>query len=268
MRIPTFVINLDRDRERYEAISAQLWAVSHIEPIRVSAFAGRTLSHTAAHILTGNSWSHEHKGTLGCFLSHVGVWETVSRYSDVPFALVTEDNANFIRIDMLKDLNLPHDCDVAFCNWRTAYPVDGQSDDVPYIRGIDGVLPYVAMHGQAIGTDGYLITPNGARKLVQFVAKDGLFTHVDMRMFAYAIDVTESSNDGTVEPERTVNALRKVYHSSHRINAYSVYPAITERRLGIESTRVKEDQGGSQSLITCLRGHDTHWHISKTKIGK
>ena len=188
MTTPVFIINLDRDEQRLHDTISQLNNFPFLEVLRFPAFQGRTLPNRACHILTGNSWSHEHKGTLGCFLSHLAVWEVIANDTAYDYALVVEDNARFSNCEVLDGLELPEACDLVFCNSRTAYPDEHGSHGVPRFRPLDPVPAYIETHGRAVGTDGYLLTTSGARKLLEFVTKDRLFSHVDLRMAAYGLD--------------------------------------------------------------------------------
>jgi len=248
MKIPVLIVNLDRDEERFVRTVTQLQRYPILSPLRLSAFPGRILPDHVCHILTGNAWSHEHKGTLGCFISHVSAWETVARDEAANFTLVVEDNAEFSNCELLANLVLPPNCDLAFCNSRTAYPGQGRDPHSVLFRSVDRVPAFVESHGHAVGTDGYILTPRGARKLIEFVTADRLFSHVDLRMLAYGINpLTYPSPDEFSKAAKTIFEFRRTFDKKHYINAYSMVPYLTHRPLQLPSTRVVEDLSGKQS---------------------
>lgn len=254
MQVPLFIINLDRDGDRYLNTVRQLQKYDFISPIRISAFPGRIIPDHICHLLTRNQWSHEHKGTLGCFLSHFSAWESVAKFSDNEFVFVAEDNAQWLRCDILDGLRLPPESDLIFCNARTAYPTASECSAEVAFRPVEKIVPFIETHGRAVGTDGYIITGSGARKLIQFVYQDGLFSHVDLRMLAYALHPTSyPSADAFNKASKTVVQFRQQYPATHQLNAYSMAPPITDRWMSLTSTRSIEDSEGKKSLMKTER---------------
>jgi GR25 family glycosyltransferase involved in LPS biosynthesis len=81
-KIPVFIINLEADRDRREAMLAQFVMLPEFEPRVVSGIYGHTLSTNVCTALTQHGPWAEYKGTIGCFLSHVRAWEEVARLSE------------------------------------------------------------------------------------------------------------------------------------------------------------------------------------------
>jgi GR25 family glycosyltransferase involved in LPS biosynthesis len=107
------------------------------------------------------------------------------------------------------------------------------------------VLAYVEDHRKAVGTDGYLLTKTGAQKLLRFIARDGLFSHVDLRMLAYCLppEVTESDS-AYVGAGKSILRFRRITKPAHRLTGYSMTPSITKRTTQNASTRIIEDEAG------------------------
>jgi GR25 family glycosyltransferase involved in LPS biosynthesis len=174
--IPVYVINLDSDIDRMTVLLNQTCDMPRLSIRRVQAFRGRDMPDLLCHILTRNIWSHENKGALGCFISHTVAWQEIANQSE-PFGIVAEDDAFFENYEMLATLTLPRDADFVFCNQRTAYP-EANADVA--LRPVEPVLAYVLEHNMSVGTDGYILTQQGAKKLLEFVQCDLLFSHIDL----------------------------------------------------------------------------------------
>jgi GR25 family glycosyltransferase involved in LPS biosynthesis len=249
MTLPVYVLNLDRDTDRLAAMSRQIARHDFLAGIRVPAFAGRQLPDHACHILTGNPWSHHYKGTLGCFISHMMAWQKIAAHKQA-FALVAEDSAVFSHIDLLRHIAIPADAELVFCNRRTAYPDDEPAEPETALyqmrfRPVDPVPAFIETHGRAVGTEGYVLTPAGAAKLLRFVAADRLFSHVDLRLLAYCLEPNDPPIPASFQGAgRTVLQFRREFRHQHHVRAYSMWPPVTDRPFDLSSTRAHEDQAG------------------------
>src|SRR5258708_35985983 len=83
MKVPAFIVTLPESSERYESILRELAHYDFIEIIPIEGVRGGLLSDVACRLLTRNKWSVNHKGTLGCFLSHTRVWQLPVRLTTV-----------------------------------------------------------------------------------------------------------------------------------------------------------------------------------------
>lgn len=94
----TYVINLDRSKDRLVAIAAQLENIG-LSFIRISAVDGKQANFEELACIDEQSYQSKHgkpslPGELGCYLSHVKAIRTFLS-SDAPFALILEDDAIF-----------------------------------------------------------------------------------------------------------------------------------------------------------------------------
>ena len=242
--IPTYVISLPEDRDRYEAVERELTKSEFICVISVEAVRGSLLSDPAARLLTRNKWSVNHKGTLGCFLSHTRAWEMV-RDQEAPFSLILEGDVQLRPVDCLESLILPEDCDIVFCSDRTS---DHAYVGLPSLRPFLRSLHFVAANRTSIGSYGYLLTRSGAAKLLRYVEIDSFFSHVDLRMAAYCIR-REDADELDVEWMITggVAALRRSYLAEHHLNGYSMSPPIAFHP-HVDSRRDIEDRAGQREI--------------------
>lgn len=168
---PVYVINLDRRRDRWLGVAQMLRSRGFTDVTRVPAVDGRQLTPAfleryvapeALQALASPRINHEDLGStgaVGCYLSHVDVWRRVAR-SHTP-ALVVEDDAT-VTPALLAFAIVQHtshmlaNVDVALLGYLTLRS---------HVQNADGVVPYV---GKFFGTHFYYVTPEGARKLLQY----------------------------------------------------------------------------------------------------
>jgi GR25 family glycosyltransferase involved in LPS biosynthesis len=234
--VPAFVINLAADTLRREKLSRQFNNLGDFEVHWVTGVDGRTLSDSVCLQLVGNvNWSAR-KGTIGCFMSHVKAWGIISELS-CPFGIVLEDDVLVSGLSSLHNLEIPEDTDIIFVNQRMA---NGQSGtDTPKVEAILTALVKLDTLKSGPGGDGYLLTPNAAKKLLAACKKDLYFGHVDGRLLQYAT----SENDLAQLPSGSwiSNVIRTHRHPKHApalgiLKGYTLSrPLVTHR--GVNSSR-------------------------------
>ena len=241
--IPVFILNLERDHQRRAKMETQLQLLSGFEPRFVLGVRGSALPESVCLKLSQDvAWGQKHKGTLGCFLSHVKAWELIAVINE-PFAVVLEDDVEISRLGGLTTLEFPDDADIVFINNRMA-PISNEKTPAAYpiwhslIR-----LDEASQKGS--GGDGYLLTPRGAQKLVDACERDAYFGHVDGRLLRYS--VTESDLARLSEDSELKFIIRKHHNQRNMpqlgiLNGYSVSPALVHS-LFAPSVRSQEDTG-------------------------
>lgn len=97
--IGVYVINLGSSKERYEYIKGNIASLGFPE-LRIDAVDGRKMSKSEidakVDIEKYKSFSKSlpNVGTIGCYLSHVNVWEEFLK-SELEFAIIFEDDISF-----------------------------------------------------------------------------------------------------------------------------------------------------------------------------
>lgn len=223
------VINLDSDTVRLERVEKQLHGADYA---RIAGVKGAQLPELALKTLTGNQGSMQ-KGTVGCFLSHLVAWERVAAGGRP--ALVLEDDAWLLAgvPPSVAALNLPEGFDLVFANERMS------PDSLRYPKGEIGTIPVGASvrtkkpGWSSVGTDGYFVSPKGAKKLLAMLARDGIAGDVDWRLLSYAL--TESQRARLRAGGFAANAI--AFHEGqhtrqHRIRASVLSPAIIRQFAG------------------------------------
>lgn len=186
--LPILCINLDRDVDRMAAVRSAFGELPAFELDRLPGVLGSSLPRAMLPLLTRSKRSHP--GTVGCFLSHVAAWERVAA-GDGP-VLIVEDDSRPIALERLFDLEIPNDAELVFVNSRMAD--DSDATAVPQFRSTRSILPIKAKQkpGDAsVGGYGYLLFPEGARKVIAAVAEDGAAGHVDWRLFRYGLKAAD-----------------------------------------------------------------------------
>jgi GR25 family glycosyltransferase involved in LPS biosynthesis len=240
-----YIINLDRDTERMAKIGAALARYSFIAAARINAVRGGDLPDIACKILTSKSEARNHKGTLGCSLSHAVAWEAIVR-SGAQCSLILEDDSEPEGIETLRDFRMPADIDLVFCNARMVYQESGTT-----LMPLLPAFEFMIRNRTAVGADGYLLSEGGATKLLEFFARDGFYSHLDLRLAAYSLTLDEME---TLPQHkyviRDICTLRRIYDLKHHINARVLGIAITKHLKGAPSSRSGEDIAGTRSLYT------------------
>jgi glycosyl transferase family 25 len=209
-KIPTIIINLERDTARRARISVQIEKFQNFKPSFIPAVHGLTLPDSACLLLSdSHSWV-AYKGAIGCFLSHVMAWEHTARL-DAPFALILEDDADMLNLDALHAKTLPEDFDVIFVNHRMSPKTKPPTGD---FISMGESLAEIDLKREGFGTDGYLLTPQAAKTLLAACQEDRYYGHVDGRLVRYASTEADLVRAGT---ESAVASVIRQHHNPRRL---------------------------------------------------
>lgn len=180
--IPTFVINMDKDKERYATFQKSCASSDFpSEFTRFPAVVGKDVTNPQA-LVTAKAWkeietiekngnkTHHYQlthGGLGCFLSHLQVMlQFVDDDGDM--ALIMEDDNNFLpdsyRRMQTSIQQVPADWDVLL---GVYYRAEGTDDG--NFRDVTGFW----------GCGGYLVTKKGAEKLIREVKERKMDAQID-----------------------------------------------------------------------------------------
>ncbi len=233
------VLNLDRNASRLAELDRQ-FAGCQPPRFRVAGIEASRLPLAAVVRLGG---SPALRGTLGCFLGHAAAWEAMLARG-LDHCLVVEDD-----VIPLYDLparwgafGLPAAFDLCFVNDRLAPPAAGAGFQV---HGLAQAMRRFPPWRNAPGADGYLLSANGARTLLQLVARDGFGGDVDWRLLAYGL--TDSEVLGLPDGSHARQALAALPRTGPdtRLDMHVLSPALI-RTVPLASDREDEDREGSQ----------------------
>lgn len=173
----TFVINLDHQKERLDAIQRNLDQYG-VQFTRIPGVYGRDVQkrHRVCDTVCTN-------GMLGCYQAHVNVWKTIldnPEYQDDDVFLVLEDDARLTG----ESLRVIHEA----VQQSKIYAFDVLSLWNPLEKFPQACMSEalyrdyrVCMHPLLVTTSGYLITKRGVRKTLGALGEKSLY-HVDVCM--------------------------------------------------------------------------------------
>jgi len=240
--ISAFVINMERDRDRYDRLERELSAYDFTRTYRVPGVQGSALPDQLCLKLTNDPNSLKTKGAVGCFLSHVRAWEKVAA-SETSASVILEDDAILQNWELLSSIDFPQDFDVIFANNR----VSGFSADISLVEfhEVEKSLTFIDHHGKAVGGDCYILSKRGAGRLLDRCRVDGYFGHVDIRILAYSLSYEKID----VLPEYSwvkgaVQRVFKVCNGENVVKAYSLTPSLCLHIVNGETSRTREDSLG------------------------
>lgn len=186
MKVVTTVINLDRRSDRWELFQRNnSKALEKLNPQRFSAIDGSRLKPTEQlqRIFDGNDYNMR-DGIVGCAMSHIKLYTDMIA-SDSSFYCVLEDDVtltdNFYEkfIAVVKQLkNTTWDlCYLGHHVWEQFKSAQDHDKTVEPV--IEKWSTAKSLQRSMGGTGGYLITKEGARKLLNYINKVGMTNAID-----------------------------------------------------------------------------------------
>ncbi|WKB54325.1 glycosyltransferase family 25 protein [Eleftheria terrae] len=161
--LPIFIISLRRSTERRRAMQDRLHAAG-LEGEFFDAVDGRVLDRAASPELAGAAALSN--GEVACYLSHLGVWQRVAERG-LSHALVLEDDV-LLEPDLLPVLQ-------ALCARPLPYDLVRLSSLHKQVGKVVAELPaarkLVLPLKNPSGTQGYLLSHDGARRLLAAYAR-------------------------------------------------------------------------------------------------
>ena len=233
------ILNLDRNPDRLLEVEAQ-FAACRMPRFRVPGIEGARLPLPAVLSLGGDP---ARRGTLGCFLAHAAAWERML-VDGLSHCLVVEDDTMPL-LDLPERwgvFGLPDGLDLCFVNDRMAPRVATPAFNLLTTAEALGRFP---PERNAPGADGYLLSAQGARKLLDWVRQDGFADDVDWRLLAYAVSPAECALLPLGSHARQeISRLHRDIGSAHRLKARVLSPPLV-RAKPIASEREDENRKGA-----------------------
>lgn len=235
--IKCFYINLDRDKERKQRLECHL--SENINDFnKVPGVLAKELPSFAIDKVVKNKKFVREVGAIGCFLGHIRTLETIVNES-CDYALVLEDDAWFYykpSESSMKEI-LKNDFDILYVN--TKMMGNSHKSEVDFEAApISERLKYFPENVNGWGGYGYIVTLNGAKKLLHNIFEDGILGHFDGQMGAYGfIDCNEENTTNAI---KVANLFVSMFSkNSLQLNVKCLnFPLIAFKNIG-ESSRVK-----------------------------
>ncbi len=233
------VVNLDRNTERL-AWTERLFGHGPVPLHRVPAIEGSRLPTPAVHRLLGDAAM---RGTLGCFLSHAAAWDSLAARGLRHLLVIEDDVIPLADLPArLGALGLPPGYDICFVNDRLEPRMDPDAVTRPSLHRLADVMRGFPPEDNAPGGDGYLLSAQGATKLLSWVAQDGFAGDLDWRLLAYGMDEAAiASLSRQAFAWDMLNRLRHGISRADHLDAYVLHPALI-RTVGVSSDREDENR--------------------------
>ncbi len=179
VKIKYYCINLERRQDRKDSMLRQ-FSEQKIDVEFVQAVDGKLLepSDELKELFRDNDF-HYRRGVIGCAMSHINLWkQIVASDSSEPVCIFEDDsvlipNYSSVLQSVLK--KLPKDTDVLFLSYHTHH-----TNHIKNIEKIDVKLfdetKYIG------GTHNYIITKQGAKKMLQILSTNGIQNAIDIFM--------------------------------------------------------------------------------------
>lgn len=209
-----FVINMDKDKERLDAFAKQMSAQS----LDFERHAG-PLIDTKNVIFAGNTYPVRAKGYVGVAMAHLLLWEKIAKLdNDYLLCNVFEDD-EIIKEDYL--LSIKTDIDkihkpIDFFNLNVIRPMG--TEIAPDILKVSDKK--IGKKAPNIWLSNYIITPIGARKIIELVSKEvkSLNCNFDRTFVKLIHKHCESINSFVIEPRNKHSIHDEVESSKKEMN--------------------------------------------------
>ncbi len=236
------VVNLDRNTER-RAWTERLFGHGPAPLFRIPGVEGSRLPLPAVQRLLGAPSDPALRGTLGCFLSHAAAWESVALQGLEHLLIIEDDVIPLLSLPArLGPLGLPPGYDVCFVNDRLEPRLDPAVTRAPSLHRLADAMLGFPPDDNAPGGDGYIVSAQGAAKLLAWVAQDGFTGDVDWRLLAYGMNRDAiAALPRKAFSRQTLDRLRRRIPRGDRLEAYVLHPALI-RTVGVSSDREDEDR--------------------------
>lgn len=185
-KIETFVVNLDRRPDRWEAFKRKAVELQFLNYQRFSAVDGKKLVPTEQlqYIFENNDYNMR-KGMVGCALSHLQLYVNMMNDQNSDIYCILEDDIEFapdFQFKLLHIYNLlrNHNWDMVYLGHHVydqyLTPDTYNGSKMPRVEIWDRRRSLTESIG---GTGGYLITRQGALKLLEFINSTGMTNGID-----------------------------------------------------------------------------------------
>ncbi len=257
---PTYLINLEDDIARRESSLEQLHKID-IHPIVVPACNGHQKDfpfHEYHHLSRGKWWDKEvfKPGAFACYLSHARCWKAIASGS-TPYAMILEDDI-IINQDAFCAFTIdlvPDTFDLIFINQggtnflqHVSFKDDISSEEklISLNKVLLDLILHNAFNDLQPGSYGYIVSKNGAKKLLQIMEDTKVCMGVD---YAMVFNSLKDDDISTIKIQKNISHYLAIYldnikadaaSSSYKrihLNSYiSTLPALVKHDYEPEST--------------------------------
>jgi hypothetical protein len=138
-------------------------------------------------------------------------------------------------------LGLPAGFDLLFVNDRIAPRLDPAAAAGFTVHTLQAAMAAFHPEDNAPGGDGYILSRDGARKLLGWVEEDGFSDDVDWRLIAYGLTPEDVAGLPPGHAGAWLERVRQVVRRPERLAAYVLHPPLI-RTVGVSSDREDENR--------------------------
>lgn len=199
----TFVINLDKDLERLENVTSELYK-SGIQFERISGVYGKDLSKSDIQKNTTLFCSKFcTSGMIGCAMSHKKVLEKITsdkNSKDSEKFLILEDDIILhekfnTKLETILD-NVPKDFDILYLGYFLSNFNDNYTPFIQFCHLVLGcfskkqkkINDHIFVPKCPLATHGYMVTKRGAQKLLNMINEKKIYYHIDVMLKNYFLE--------------------------------------------------------------------------------
>jgi hypothetical protein len=143
---------------------------------------------------------------------------------------------------VLDGLGLPDGFDIVFVNDRITPRLDPAGVTGFTTRTLKAAMQAFPPEDNAPGGDGYILSREGARKLLEWVGQDGFGEDVDWRLIAYGL--SPAAIAGLPRPSHAgpwLDRICQLVGRPERLDAHVLHPPLI-RTVGVSSDREDENR--------------------------
>jgi len=214
--LPIYIISLDKDHARLAITEKELKSHGH-NYTKINAIYGKKISKNSRSQATTpfcNQFCTD--SMIGCAMSHVKAWKTVLE-NNHQYALILEDDVSFtpdFNMVLEKALKkIPKDFDMLYLGYNVGTQDGSHNLNTMLIQTLTGIqqkgeiindtlhLPFFPM-----ATHAYILSRQGAKKLLAKVEKDRIFSHIDYQLVFYKNDLNVYATNKDIIVQRKTNS--------------------------------------------------------------
>ena len=218
MTYKIFVINLKHRTDRKEHVLNEFKKVGlditeHIQFFDAIYGKELNLNLEIVNLFNGNDFGNR-KGVIGCALSHYELWLNLLKEKETDYYVIFEDdiqlNNNFINgWNFIKTYINPNEHDVLYMGYHKAVGYDYYNIDQNNQYDANFIFQHINRQIYVGGFFSYIITKNGALKMLKFIENKGIIHGID-----YLMNINNNLNIQEIIPNIVISDWVKYQNDS------------------------------------------------------
>lgn len=264
----TYIINLDKDKERLAQTLLECDKAGINNPIKIQGIYGKDLDKDELDKNVEYIYSKIGlRSAIGCAMSHIKAWKTMIKNND-KCALFLEDDVIFSDDfkERIKNIKIPNDYNIIYLGCTTGCDINKKySLEYPlaklflakgkYSKKVLKINEDIFVPALPLAMHGYLLSRETALYLLNCIEKDKIKHHIDAQILEYIYPINSYSVTPQLVNQRDVNI-------GTSNNIISTYPVILNKFLTL-----KDDQGIPLNYKMTIGHYDIYGYIVNSVTG-